>query len=279
MILIADSGSTKCDWALLFPDGKIIDFHTIGFNPLYHSASDIIKKLQQSAEIKTYGSEVKEIFYYGAGSGSSELKLILKNALEQVFPNASVNSYSDLEAAAKAANEDGTSISCIIGTGSNSCLYDGHELTENSLALGYILGDEASGAFFGKKLLAAFLNKILPQDLMESFYKEYEIGKKEVVERVYRQPHANVYLASFMPFIHKHKTNPFVQNMLSKGFRRFLLIHVLCYSEARSVQVHFVGSVAHFFEEELRQEAKKLNISVGKIIPRPIEGLKQFHRK
>ncbi len=279
MKLIADSGSTKCDWALIMPGGEVIDFKTMGFNPLFHNEEIIVEKLRQSKEIIDNHERVEEVFYYGAGSGSPKLKKNLQNVLKRVFSNAEVHSYSDLKAAAVATFDGSPGISCILGTGANSCFYDGANLKENSPALGYILGDEASGAFFGKKLLSGFLYKQIPIHLLLKIEKEYGLSKKEIIQNVYRKPYANVYLASFMPFFYKNKSESYIQKILRKGFRKFLLIHVLCFEECKTVPVHFVGSVAHFFREELQREAEKLNISVGRIVRHPIEGLKVYHQQ
>lgn len=279
MILIADSGSTKCDWALIKSSGEIVEFNTMGFNPIFHDKKLIVSKLNNEPIIKKYHNEVKKIFYYGAGNASDTLRGVVKDALTQVFPMANeIHSDHDLKGAAIATYSGKTSISCILGTGANACHFDGKTLNREIPALGYILGDEASGAYFGKQLLSKYLYKQLPKKLMTTFDDKYGIDKKEIFKNVYNKSGANVYLASFMPFYNENRSEPVIKGLLEEGFSRFLKIQVMCYTDYRKVPVHFIGSIAYFFESELRKEAEKLDICIEKIIRRPIDGLIDFHR-
>jgi N-acetylglucosamine kinase-like BadF-type ATPase len=279
MIVIAEGGSTKCDWVLLGKEGLLVEFKTKGFNPLFHTKEAIVNTLRGVNEIREYGPQAEEVFFYGAGSATPELRDILKKVLLEIFPNAkNVQSHTDAEAAAFSTYNGNSAISCILGTGSNSCYFDGKTLSQSNPALGFILGDEASGAYFGKQLLAQFLYKQMPNHLWLEFNKSYDLGKKEIIEKVYRDAHSNVFLASFMPFYYKHRSEPYIQKILKNGFRRFLLIHVLCFENHKKYPVHFVGSIAHFFKEELLSESERLGLRVGEVVQKPILGLIKHHQ-
>jgi hypothetical protein len=180
-------------------------------------------------------------------------------------------------AAALATYEGKEAITCILGTGSNSCYFDGSKVSEAIPNLGYILGDEGSGGYFGKKLLALYLYKKLPPHLQKAFEETYPIGKLEIFENVYRKPNPNTYIASFFRFVVRHREDPFFQQMVGEGLREFLKIHVRCFDNFKAVQVHFIGSVAFYFEATLKATAAKMGIEVGKIIQRPIDGLTEYY--
>ncbi len=274
MILIADSGSTKCDWVLKNADGVFIEFQTIGYNPLFHPEENIVNALLDKAEVQEFRDKVETIYYFGAGNSTSKMCETTANTLRKVFTKTRVvKTLTDLNGAALASFNGNTGITCILGTGANACLFDGHKITTEKPALGYILGDEASGAYFGKKLIAAFLYQLLPTEILLDFKQQYKLDKTEIIKAVYQVDRPNVFLASFMPFIHKHRTHPFMQAMLSKGFRTFLLIQVSCFKSFRNMPVHFVGSVAWFFQEEIKIEAERLGISTGQFIHHPIKQL------
>jgi glucosamine kinase len=183
----------------------------------------------------------------------------------------------DLLACAYATYSGNPAISCIIGTGSNSCLFDGEELSEVVPALGYILGDEGSGSYFGKQLLSNFLYHKLPAHVEADFIATYQLDKDQIVNHVYREPNANVYIASFMPFIAKHKDEPFFSEMVYAGFKKFMEVHVCCYENFQNTEVHFVGSLSKIFEAELDKAARELNVTVTSIIQKPITGLVNYH--
>ncbi|MFM8962886.1 MAG: hypothetical protein ACKOGD_03470, partial [Sphingomonadales bacterium] len=168
-------------------------------------------------------------------------------------------------------------ISCIIGTGSNSCYFDGQNLLEEVPALGYVLGDEGSGSYFGKQLLSAFLYHHLPQDIEADFIATYQLDKDQIVDRVYREPNANVFIASFMPFIAKYKAHPFFSEMVYKGFKHFMQVHVCCYDNYKETEVHFVGSLSKIFEKELDKAAAELGIQIASIVQKPVIGLVNYH--
>jgi N-acetylglucosamine kinase-like BadF-type ATPase len=276
MILIVDSGSTKSDWILL---NNSIQTHysTMGLNPYFHDEDTVYTAIKNQKELFAIREEVEKVFFYGAGCSSESLNLIIQNGLSRVFSKAAITVDHDLCACAYATYEGEPSISCIIGTGSNSCYYDGNEIYEEVPALGYILGDEGSGTYFGKQLLSNFLYKRLPLHIHEAFLKETGITKDEIVDNVYMQPNANVYLASFMRFIIKFQDDEYIKEMIYNGFKHFIQIHVCCYSNYKSVKVHFVGSIAHLFISELDKACSVMDVQLGKVIQKPIDGLVSYH--
>lgn len=280
MIVIADSGSTKTDWVILNTSGKV--FHqtsTIGFNPVFHSSEFILKHLNKNNDLNKIRKDVVQVFFYGAGCSSPAKKSIIKNPLEEYFENSNHYIGHDLEAAAISTYHNEPHIACILGTGSNSCYYDGATCIENTPALGFILGDEASGAYFGKELVKTFLYHQLSEEVHADFIKTYQMNLDQIIDKVYRQPSPNVFLAGLTPFIHKHLKDATLQNIVAKGMNSFLTHHVLCYPEAKNVQTSFVGSIAYYFQEILCREAEKLQIPIGQIIQKPIDGLVKYHQR
>lgn len=278
MFLIADSGSTKCDWRLIDGDTHR-DFKSVGINPYFHNEDVIEAEMKKVSELMKIADDIKAVFFYGAGCSSTELKRIVEAGLNRIFHNAQIYVDHDLVAAAFAVYEDEPCIACILGTGSNSCHFDGDIVREEVPALAYILGDEGSGSYFGKKLLTDFLYKQLPENIHEALKEQFDLNKNVIMDRVYRKPHANVYLASFMPFISSFRDEPYVRDMIREGLGKFLDIHVKCFRDSGTVKTHFVGSVAFYQEDILREVAAEKGILVGNIVERPIEGLSRHHIK
>jgi len=278
MILIADSGSTKCDWIVLNDEGEIIKRpFTMGFNPYFHSEAIISTAIKQNQELSEIADEVDHIYYYGAGCSSPDLCATIERALHVIFEKAKILVDHDLLAAAYATYTGEPAIACILGTGSNSCYFDGQNVHEEVPALGYKLGDEGSGSFFGKKLLAMYLYKQLPAHIHDAFKEKYGLTMKMVVENVYNRPHANVYLASFVRFISDYKNEAPFKEILKDGMKQFMQTHVCCYDNYKEVPVHFIGSVAFYYQDAIQEAAKELDISLGQIIRKPIENIVKFH--
>ena len=277
MVLIVESGSTKSDWVLLSPENKQDVYSSMGFNPYFHSSAVIENELRRHAELMSHAEKIQQIYFYGAGCSSSEMNDIVKLGLTNVFTNAHIQIDHDLMACAYATYSGNPSICCIIGTGSNSCYFDGETVSEVVPALGYILGDEGSGTYFGKKLLSAFLYHQLPKHVEEDFVKEYAIDKNDIVNKVYRNENANVYIASFMPFIAKHKDELFFQKMIEDGLRHFIEVHVCCYPNYKDVEINFVGSIASVFRNALDRAANSLGARIGRVVQKPVEGLVSYH--
>jgi N-acetylglucosamine kinase-like BadF-type ATPase len=277
MIFIVESGSTKSDWVLLDGKNNQSFYSTMGFNPYFHSSELIEHELKRNSPMMLLALEITEVYFYGAGCSSQKMNLIVKKALTKVFPNAVIHVDHDLVACAYSTYLGRPGISCIIGTGSNSCYFDGNKVSEVVPALGYILGDEGSGSYFGKKLLAAFLYHRLPSHLSADFEEMYGLDKEAIVDKIYCEPNANVFIASFMPFIAKHSDEPFFQTMIEAGFKHFMEVHVCCYSNYNSVDIHFVGSLASIFRSALDRAAASLGISVTSVVRKPVEGLVNYH--
>lgn len=278
MILIADSGSTKCDWRLIDFSGEAKgDFTTMGFNPYFHSSDLVESKLLDSEQAVDIKEHVKHVFFYGAGCSSQELNSIIELGLKSFFSNAVINVDHDLNASAYATYYGEPEISCILGTGSNSCFFDGETVSDEVPSLAYILGDEGSGSYFGKILIREFFYKKLPEDISKAFHAEFNLTDKALIKRVYNEPNTNVYLASFMTFIGKHKEHPHVKNWMVNGFREFIDIHVKCFPNWSEVKVHFIGSVAHYFRNDLAEACKQEGVELGTVIQKPIDNLVRYH--
>ena len=277
MIIIVESGSTKSDWVVLRKDGEE-RYETIGLNPYFHSEQEVSEAILGNELLCNLASDVTKIFFYGAGCSANHLNEIIRKGIAAVFPYASVYVDHDMKAAAYATYGGVPAIACILGTGSNSCFFDGENVVEVVPALGYILGDEGSGSYFGKKVIADFLYNRLPAPMQDGLV---DLGwdKDKIIESVYRKPHANVFLASFMPFIVSHKSQPYVVEMVKEGFAQFIDRHVLSFDNGKDVPVNFVGSVAHFFQDELKLVCKSEGVRFGEIVRRPIDGLVKFHSK
>jgi N-acetylglucosamine kinase-like BadF-type ATPase len=280
MIYIAESGSTKCDSVLLDNQGNIVEqFSHMGFNPYFHSSELVFRKLNEIEVLRRRGYEVKKAYFYGAGCSAPHLTDIIAKGLAKIFTNAKIIVDHDLLAAAYSTYQGEPEIACIVGTGSNSCFFDGKNYYEEVPALAYVLGDEGSASYLGKKLLSGYLYKQLPKHIAEDFYNTYKLDKNDIITKVYNEPNANVFLANFSQFIGKHKDEEYFKKMTYEGFKVFLETHVLCFKEAREVQVNFVGSVAYHFQEQLYQAGKDLGLNLGSILRKPLQGLIDFHIK
>ena len=272
MILIADSGSTKTDWCT--EDAHII--HTSGINPV-HQSENTIQQIIEKELLTQLPKEVpcEAIHFYGAGC-TPEKSLIIKQVLSQYFPKATIEVNSDLLGAARALCGSDTGIACILGTGSNSCYYDGNRIVANVSPLGYILGDEGSGAVLGKRLISDCLKNQLPHDICQTFLTTCHLTPADIIERVYRQPQANRFLASLTPFLSEHRNIPEIQQLLISSFTEFFRRNVMQYAY-EDTEVHFTGSIAWYFQEEVKVAAKGLGIKTGVFIKNPIEKLLEFH--
>lgn len=278
MILIIESGSTKSDWVLL-NQGEKTYFSTIGLNPYFHSAQDVEAAIRNNSGLLAMSDMVSAIYFYGAGCSADHLNAIIEKGIKNVFTNAIVSVDHDLNACAYATYTGEPAISCIIGTGSNSCFFDGEVVSEKVPALGYILGDEGSGTYMGKRVLADYLYQRLPEEMSEAFEKETGLDKDSIVHHVYKQPNANVYLASFVPFIQKFSHTNYVKELVLNGFKQFLDVHVCCFDNYKSYPVHFVGSISRIFQNELEEACNYFDIKLGNIVQKPVDGLVQYHER
>lgn len=279
MRLIADSGSSVCDWMLTFEGNEVLQSSTIGFNPFFHSTAFIQETLENTTALLQYRRHIKEIYYYGAGCSSSERQAVVWSALKNVFPNATVSVKHDMLGAAYATLQTTPSIVCILGTGSNSCYFDGKTISEKNFALGHLLGDEGSGAYFGKELMRQYLYKKLPKRIHQLLEEKHGLTEEVIFKNVYNMPNSNVYLASFMKTLSAIKEDEFVQAFVYKGISEFLTHHVWAYREYRAVPTHFIGAIAFHFKALLKDACYKHRIEVGQIIERPILNLTTFHNQ
>ena len=289
MILIADSGSTKTDWRVLVPneesDLSPFSFATSGINPFFLAGDEIVALLKselcsrfEATDMSVSVSAIEQIYFYGAGIASKEKSDIVADALRAVFRAAqTVEAHSDLFGAARGLCGRRPGIPCILGTGSNSCYYDGHAVVDNVPPCGYILGDEGGGAVLGRKLLSAFLKRDLPDYLCDKLRYECGLSKDIILERVYRQPFPNRFLAQHAQFLGKYQSEEVIRTIIINGFQEFFDRNVLKYSQCREVPVHFTGSIAFHFAEFLRPVAESRQLNVGQIVKSPIDGIAMYH--
>lgn len=275
-VLIADSGSTNTKWSLLNNNELEVEFTTPGINPFMQNSASITDVLMTSmAGIIVPTPDI--IYFYGAGCINDEKKAIVRQGLAPVFGDVLMEIESDLLAAARGLCGRSEGIASILGTGSNSCYYDGSRIVENVSPLGFILGDEGSGAVLGRKLIGNILKKQWPSDIIADFFETYPITPTEILERVYRQSYPNRYLAQYTVFIHRHLSNPEVFEMVVDEFRLFLQRNVAQYDASRLLPIHFTGSVAHYFAAPLKQALQQCKMTAGQIIQSPLQGLIQYH--
>ncbi len=278
MILIADCGSTKIDWCLLNGKEKVAQIFTTGMNALLMTQEEMTQRIADELMPNIANYEVNEIYYYGAGIISDEIKSHVINALKANIPSATkIEVDSDLLAAARALCGRKPGIACILGTGSNSCYYDGEKVVDNVSPLGYILGDEGSGAVLGKLLVGDVLKKQLPEHLCEKFLKEYNLDRNKIIDAVYRKPAANRFLAQFAPFLEHNIEEPSIHRIVLHSFIDFFVRNVENYDNYKELPCNFVGSIALLEKATLLEAAKSQGITVGNIIQDPMEGLIKFH--
>lgn len=274
MILIADSGSTKTDWVLSANPQQVI--HTQGINPFHQSAAEMAAILSGELLPQLPVGDVGSVCFYGSGV-RPELEPLMANLLKEAFPQAErVEAHGDLLGAARALCGRKEGIASILGTGANSCLYDGEAILQNTPALGYILGDEGSGAVLGKLLVNALYKGRLSNEIVADFQRQTGLDMPAVIARVYRQPMANRFLASLCPFIHDHLADPCLKSLVIDAFRDFFRINIAPYRR-RDLPVAFVGSVAWFFSQQLAEAAAAKGFCVGTVCRSPLLGLLRYH--
>jgi N-acetylglucosamine kinase-like BadF-type ATPase len=277
MILIADSGSTKCSWALCDTNGKLIqEISTIGFNPYFIDDKSILNHLENS-DLNNWKDKISHVFFYGAGCSSKAKNKIIETPFIGFFKNATVNISHDLDAACFAMYDGNPGITCILGTGSNSCYYDGKEIYEHAPSLGFIMGDDASGNYFGKKILSLYFNGKMDQELKEKFESSFESNIDVINKNVYNTNRANVFLAQYFPFITVTRDHPIIQKLIKDTLDEFIDQHVKCFSKSESVSINFIGSVAFFLSDEIEEATKRHGLKKGRILKNPIGRLIEYH--
>ena len=276
MKLIADSGATKTDWCLGENKENAQIIQTQGINPFHQSKEHIAQVLCEELLPQLPADErITHIHFYGSGC-TPEKSIIVKEELANLFPDAFIDVQSDLLGAARALCGKKKGIACILGTGSNSCFYDGEQITANVSPLGYILGDEGSSAHLGKRLVSDCLKRQLPENICAMFLKDAGVSPAAIIDKVYRQPQAKRFLARLTPFLSAHRDIPEIQTLLLSCFTEFFRRNVMQYGY-EGVEVHFTGSIAWYFQEEVKKAAEALDIQTGQFIKNPIHGLADFH--
>ena len=278
MILVADCGSTKIDWCLL-NNGKVEkQVFTLGMNAVMLTEEEMRQRLADELAPEIQGYPISEVYFYGAGCISPEVCGNVANAIRANIPGASnVEVYTDLLAAARALCGHEAGIACIMGTGSNSCYYDGEKICDNVSPLGYILGDEGSGAVLGKYLVGDVLKNQLPADLCEKFLKQYELDRMTIIQRVYKEPGGNRFLASVAPFLNENIERPEIHALVLNAFKAFFVRNIQQYKGYENLSVNFIGSIAHYYRPVLEEAAAACGCKIGTIIKSPMEGLIKFH--
>jgi glucosamine kinase len=278
MKLIADGGSTKTDWRLLKEGLEYKQVQTTGFNPYLVTSEQIEEILWKELQPFIDNNAISEVYYYGAGCSTPSKNMVIERAFEVVFPKADFYIDHDLLGAARAVCGKAEGIACILGTGSNSCFYDGREVTDHIFSLGYFFGDEGSGAYMGKQLLTTYLHNELPGDLAVKFREAHSLSNENILDAVYNKPAPSRFLASFSKFISDNRLHPFIDSLIRNNFRNFYNYQVICYPRYKDVPVNFVGSVAYHYQDILHEIGAESGITVGKIIQAPIDGLVEYHR-
>ncbi len=276
MIIIADSGSTKTSWCIT-GNTEINEFYqTGGMNPFFRTTAEIADEFGEKIFPKIKG-EILEIYFYGAGVINEDKGNIVKNALFNFFPKAKIEVQSDLLAAARATLKREIGIACILGTGSNSCLYNGQDIVEHIPPLGFILGDEGSGSVLGRKLIGDFLKGIMPGNISEKFRIKFPLTYAEFMEGVYKKEKPNKFLAQFVPFIHENIEDMYCSQLIENSFDEFIRRNIFNYSGFREQPVCFVGSVAFYFQEQLKNVLTKNKLQIKTVLQEPLNGLIQYH--
>jgi glucosamine kinase len=278
MVIIADCGATKCDWLIVHGERNQQLENTQGFSPFLNTSEEILTIVATQLAPKVKPTEVTNIWFYGTGVHDEHRASIIHNALISVFPNAEIEVEHDLLASARAACGHSAGIACILGTGSNSCYYDGKNIVDSVESLGWLLGDEGSGNHLGKALLRAWFYRELPPDLDKAFRLAYPEGSDAIKDKVYEKG-ANAYIASFTTFLTDHIKHPYIQKLIAASLGEFLDRTVCKYPGHQHVPINFVGSIAHHFEDILKKCMKERKLELGTIIRKPIYPLAEYHVK
>jgi glucosamine kinase len=278
MIVVADMGSTKTDWSFIDTNKNIVKVSTKGFNPYFYSTEEIIVLLKPEFSKQTFNwNEITNVYFYGSGCSSKDKQRTVKNALAPFFPQADLFISHDLLASARAVCGKNKGIACILGTGSNTCLYDGENIVANNPSLGFLLGDEGSGGDLGRELIKYYQYGELPKEIEEKFETQYKMNRQKLLDEVYSTKHPNAYCASYSTFVNENKSNPVIKQMIEERMEEFFKRHVSKYEGHQNIPINFVGSIAHYFEENLKTVAQKFGCTIGVIVRNPVDLLIAYH--
>ena len=274
--LIADSGDTKCEWCLI-AEGNKKKIITTGISPYFLNEEQIYLLLQKQLVPKLKDAVINEVHFYGTGLSNQNNVEMLKAVLKKTFKKAKISVETDLMAAARALCGREKGIACILGTGSNSCFYNGRKMIKNSPGIGYILGDEGSGAYLGKKVIQHYLYQTFDEELMTSFEKRFLTSPIEILENVYKKPMANRYLASFAIFLAENRGHYMIENIIEDGLNEFFFTHIYKYKESWTHPINFIGSIAYGFKDILQELCNGYELELGKVMKAPMKGLIVYH--
>jgi glucosamine kinase len=276
-ILIADSGSTKCEWCL-YEKGKKKTFYTQAISPYFVGKDDIEQILRKTLLPKIKDKTPTSLFFYGTGLSNPANIIIVKKIFKKLFPDTKIEVQHDLMGAARALCGSTKGIACILGTGSNSCYYDGKKIKKNSPGLGYVLGDEGSGAYLGKKVIQYYLYKTFDEDLSARFEKRFHETHASILDNVYKKPLPNRYLASFAIFLAENRGHFMIENIIEDGLNDFYFTHLYKYKESWTSPIHFTGSIAFAFKDVLKDLCNSYELELGKVLKTPMSGLIAYHQ-
>jgi glucosamine kinase len=276
-ILIADSGSTKAEWCVIENGKKKKTIVTTGISPYFLTQDQIIQLLQKELLPKLSTFTFSKIFYYGTGLANETHVKMFQLLFKKLFGKASITVNHDLMGAAKALCGNQKGLACILGTGSNSCYYNGKKIVHNSPGLGFILGDEGSGAHMGKKVIQHFLYNTFDEDLMDRFNAKYQTNQSDIVTAVYSGSLPNKYLANYVEFLIENRGHYMVENIIEDSLSEFIFNHIFKYRESWTMPINFVGSVAYGFKDVLKTLCDSYELQLGKVLKKPMDGLIAFH--
>jgi len=276
--IIADSGATKCQWTLVLGNQKKT-MTTIGISPYFLTTEQIVETIAKGFNKKVDTGIIDAVYFYGTGLSNPLNVASIKKALKKVFPKAALDIQTDLEAVARATCQHHKGVACILGTGSNTGYYNGKKIAKNSPGLGYVLGDEGSGAYLGKKVLQYYLYKTFDEELIHAFESKYPINKDQILDAIYKQALPNRYMASFAQFLSEHRGHYMIENIIEDGINDFFFAHLNKLNESWLYPIHFAGSIAYVFRDVIKQLATAYELEIGTIVKSPMEGLIAFHKK
>ncbi len=274
--LIADAGATKTEWCLV-QNGKVKTVLTAGISPYFLNSEQIVALVQKELVPKLKKTPIDVVYYYGTGCINPDNKKMVKKSLQQVFKESKVFVTHDVEGAAKGLCGRNKGIACILGTGSSSCFYNGKKITKSRTGLGYVLGDEGSGAYLGRKVLQYYLYHTFDEDLRARFDAAYVTNATEILENVYKKPLPNRYLATFARFLAENRGHYMIENIIEDGLNDFFFTHLCKYSESWHYPINFVGGVSFGFRDILKELCSVYNFELGRVLQKPINGLVEYH--
>lgn len=274
--IIADSGSTKCQWTII-SNGKKKSISTVGMSPYFLTDLQMTALLQKAFKGKIDPITIEAIYFYGTGLSNTQNVATIKKVLKSFFLNATLDIQTDLVAAARATCKNHKGVACILGTGSNTGFYNGKKITKNSPGLGYVLGDEGSGAYLGKKLIQYYLYQTFDEELQACFEQKFKLTKDQILNKVYKESSPNKFLASFCIFLSEHRGHYMIENIIEDGLNDFFFTHLNKLNEAWLYPIHFVGSVAFAFRDIIKQLGNANELEIGTILKSPMDGLIAYH--